>query len=76
MKWIRSKGKYAESAVNKKSGHPDEGYDIVLHGINGSNITCSVKSSISVYKNQMEDILKTFHLASKRSEIISKNTFG
>lgn len=73
IKWFRSRGKYAESAVNKKSGHPDEGYDIILHGRDGNNVTCSVKSSISVYKNKMEDILEIFHLASKRSEIRQVN---
>lgn len=69
IKWIQMHGRFAESAVDKNSGQPDEGHDIILHSKIGYEITCSVKSSLSVLKSKMEDILETFHLSTKKSEI-------
>lgn len=69
IKWIRSQGKFANSDVDKESGRPDKGHDIILHSKNGYNIKCSVKSSLSVYRNQVENILEEFNLSSKRSEV-------
>ena len=69
IKWIQMQGKFAKSAVNKKSGQPDEGHDIILHSKTGNTITCSVKSSLSALKSNMDDILETFRLSTKKSEI-------
>lgn len=73
IKWIQSQGKFAESAVDKTSGKPDDGHDIILHSKNGHNIKCSVKSSLSAHYNRVDDILKQFHLASKKSEVRGVN---
>ena len=69
IKWIQSQGKFAESAVDKTSGRPDDGHDIILHGRDGRSIKCSVKSSLSVHYSKVEDFLQRFHLSSKKSEI-------
>ena len=69
IKWFQSQGKYAESAVDKKSGRPDNGHDIILRSQSGDIIRCSVKSSLSVYYSGVEKIIKTFRLSSKQSEI-------
>lgn len=69
IKWLNNNGKYAVSAVNKKSGKPDLGHDIILKSRNGREITCSVKSSLSALKNTFDDILDTFTIATKSSEI-------
>lgn len=73
IKWIRGNGKFAVSAVDKKSGKPDLGHDIVLKNIEQEEILCSVKSSLSVYKSDVEEILKNFTVASKKSEIRNVN---
>ncbi len=69
IKWLNSNGKYAVSAVDKKSGKPDLGHDIIVKKRSGEEITCSVKSSLSAYKNTFDEILDTFHIATKMSEI-------
>jgi len=69
IKWLQEQGKFARSAVDKGSGRPDSGYDILLRSIDGKAIKCSVKSSLSVFKSSMDDILGGFYLSSKRSEI-------
>lgn len=73
IKWIRGNGKFADSAVDKKSGKPDLGHDIVLKNREQKEILCSVKSSLSVYKSDVEEILNNFTVASKRSEIRKVN---
>lgn len=73
IKWLKQNGKYAVSAVNKKSGKPDLGHDIILKDIYGREIKCSVKSSLSVYKNEIDDILDTFTVATKASELRKVN---
>lgn len=73
IKWLINNGKYAVSAVDKKSGKPDLGHDIILKGRNGNEITCSVKSSLSVFKHSFDDILDTFTIATKLSEIRKVN---
>lgn len=73
IKWLKQNGKYAVSAVNKKSGKPDLGHDIILKDICGREIKCSVKSSLSVYKNEIDDILDTFTVATKASELRKVN---
>lgn len=69
IKWLKQNGKYAVSAVNKSSGKPDSGRDIILRGKHKQEIECSVKSSLSVYKDNINDILDTFTIATKASEL-------
>lgn len=73
IKWFRDHGKFAESAVDKTSGKPDMGHDIILKSIENKEILCSVKSSLSVYKSEMKDILDTFTIATKKSELRQVN---
>ena len=49
IRWIQGQGKFAESAVDKTSGKPDAGHDIIFHSRDGREISCSVKSSLSVH---------------------------
>lgn len=69
IKWLNSNGKYAVSAVDKKSGKPDLGHDIIVKKRDGEEITCSVKSSLSALKSDFDEILDTFTIATKASEI-------
>ena len=69
IKWIQNQGKFAQSAVDKSSGRPDCGHDIILHSQDGNIIKCSVKSSLSALKSNAENIIDTFNLSSKKSEI-------
>lgn len=73
IKWLRSQGVPAESAVDKASERPDSGHDILVKGRQGEVLTCSVKSSISAYHADMDKILDTFSIATKASEICSIN---
>lgn len=73
IKWLRQNGKYAVSAVNKYSGKPDSGRDIILKDKYKREIECSVKSSLSVYKDSIDDILDTFTVATKASELRKVN---
>ena len=73
IKWLKQNGKYAVSAVNKSSGKPDSGRDIILRGKHKQEIECSVKSSLSVYKYNINDILDTFTIATKASELRKVN---
>lgn len=73
IKWLRQNGKYAVSAVNKSSGKPDSGRDLILRDKQKREIECSVKSSMSVYKDNMNDILDTFTIATKASELRKVN---
>ena len=73
IKWIRAQGKFAQSAVDKGSGVPDSGHDIILRANTGRILKCSVKSSLSVRYSEMEQILTQFHLSAKRSEIRDVN---
>ncbi len=73
IKWIRGKGKYAVSAVDKRSGKPDLGHDIILRDKKQKEIVCSVKSSLSACKSHIDEILKSFTIAAKRSEIRQVN---
>lgn len=50
IKWLRQSGKYANSAVNKKSGKPDSGRDIILKDKYGQEIGCSVNFNKSFGK--------------------------
>lgn len=68
IKWLRQNGKYAESAVDKKSGKPDLGHDIWLKDRKGTRIKCSVKSSLSALKSDMDEILANFKIACKKTE--------
>jgi hypothetical protein len=73
IKWLQSNDKSAKSSVDKKSGEPDAGHDlIVVSKKTGREVECSVKSSLSVYKN-LEQIPDEFRLATKRSELKSIN---
>lgn len=69
IKWVQSQGKFAQSAVDKTSGRPDSGRDVLFHSREGRSISCSVKSSLSVHHSNVADMLSQFHLASKQSEI-------
>lgn len=69
IKWLHSNGKYAISAVDKTSGKPDAGHDIIVKAKTGRKTRCSIKSSLSVMKANAEDIISTFQLASKPSEM-------
>lgn len=69
IKWLTSKGKYAVSAVNKDAAAPDLGHDINVRSTSGKSLRCSVKSSLSVYKSNVDDIIHNFTLASKKSEL-------
>ena len=73
IKWLRQNGKYAVSAVNKSSGKPDSGRDLILKDKQKREIECSVKSSLSVYKDNMNDILDNFTIATKASELRKLN---
>lgn len=73
INWLLQNGKYAVSAVNKRSGNPDLGHDIILKDIRGTEIKCSVKSSLSAYKSTIDDILDTFTVATKASELRKVN---
>ena len=73
IKWLKQNGKFAVSAVNKSSGKPDSGRDIILRGKHKQEIECSVKSSLSVYKDNINDILDTFTIATKASELRKVN---
>lgn len=69
IKWLQSNGKTARSSVDKKSGEPDAGHDlIVISNSTTKEVECSVKSSLSVYKD-LDGILNEFRLATKRSEL-------
>lgn len=73
IKWLHAEGKEAVSAVDKTSGRPDPGHDILLTGKKGQTLKCSVKSSISGYHSELDKILDTFSMATKRSEICDIN---
>jgi len=70
--WLHSCGKFAQSSVDKTSGKPDAGHDILIRGLDGRSLTCSVKSSLS-YKLDIRGILDNFKLATKQSEIRDVN---
>lgn len=70
--WLRQNNKFVESAVDKTSDKPDLGHDLWLKKYNGDRIKCSIKSSISALKSP-KDILTTFTIATKESEIRDVN---
>lgn len=72
IKWLNENGKYAVSAVDKNSEKPDAGHDILLKDQYGKSIKGSIKSSLSVFKEEINDILD-FTIASKESEIRDVN---
>lgn len=72
VNWLQSNGKFADRS-DKCFNMPDNGYDIVLHDIRGNIKYCSIKSSLSVYKNNISQIISSFQLSSKKSEISDVN---
>lgn len=68
IKWLRNNNKFAESTVDKNSAMPDAGHDIKVISNAGNEIFASIKSSVSALK-QPNDILSTFKLSTKRSEV-------
>ncbi|MFB6349937.1 hypothetical protein ACFBZI_12020 [Moraxella sp. ZJ142] len=68
LRWFHSNGKYAVSAVDKKSGQADLGHDLQLRHKDGHYIYCSIKSSLSALKD-LQYIVNNFKLATKRSEL-------
>lgn len=69
IKWLRQNGRLAVSAVDKGAMHPDAGHDIWVRDTKNNQRTCSVKSSISVFKTEPEEILDSFTLAITNSEV-------
>ncbi len=73
IKWLQANGKSARSSVDKQSGRPDAGHDIiVISKRTGQEVECSVKSSLSFLKT-LEQIPNEFRLATKRSELKTIN---
>ena len=72
LKWLQDNGKQAVSAVDKSAHVPDAGHDVILRSKSGGDVYCSVKSSLSVFK-QEQDILSEFRLATKQSELRKVN---
>jgi len=72
IKWLKNNGKFAESTVNKGSSSPDKGHDVLVRGLNGRNVFCSVKSSLSALYDTQK-IIEKFKLATKKSELSDIN---
>lgn len=66
--YLHRQGKFAESAVDKNAARPDLGHDIHVRRLDGTQATCSIKSSLS-YKFGVEGILRNFRPAFKPSEL-------
>lgn len=74
LKYFHDHGKYAVSAVDKTSGRPDAGFDLILRCADGGKFfRCSVKTSLSVFKSDPEDIIATFQLGSTPKELSQVN---
>lgn len=74
IEWLLSKNKYAVSAVDKHSEKPDKGFDILLKSKDREReLKCSVKSSLSIYKSNITDILKEFTISTKKIEVTDIN---
>ncbi|WP_024860261.1 hypothetical protein [Ruminococcus flavefaciens] len=69
LKWLISQGINAVSAVDKNSGQPDSGYDIIIYTEKNREVHCSVKSSLSVYKSKIEEILDNFTISTTKKEV-------
>lgn len=65
--YLRARGKFAVSAVDKAAGTPDAGHDVVVRRRDGSAARCSVKSSLS-YRHGLEAIPEQFRPAFNRRE--------
>lgn len=72
LKWLLSQGIKADLAVDKSSGKPDLGYDLIIHG-EKRELYCSVKSSLSVYKSTIDEILDNFTISTTRKEVQDVN---
>jgi hypothetical protein len=69
IKWLQSNGKFVKPDVDKKSGKPDAGHDLIVKKRGTKEeIQCSVKSSLSA-KFDLDKIISDFTLATKRSEL-------
>jgi len=68
LQWLRSNGKRAYSASDKKSEGPDAGHDLIIMDTQDRDLKCSVKSSLS-YKLDVGGILEICRLATKPSEL-------
>lgn len=74
INYMRDNNKFAISSVNKNSGKPDLGHDILVkEKETGSRLTCSIKSSLSALKAEINDIINQFQLASTLSEMCDIN---
>ena len=71
--WLHTSGKYAVSAVDKDSAHPDPGHDIQIMRSGGALKQASVKSSVSGLKSSIGDILDTFTIATTPRELRDVN---
>jgi hypothetical protein len=69
LQWLADNKKNCKSAVDKSALNPDAGHDILLHNPRGEEIQASIKSSISGLKSTPDEILDTFTIATKQSEI-------
>ena len=72
ISWLQQNKKFVKSAVDKTSGKPDLGHDIILRAKDGREIKGSIKSSLSVFK-QPTDIINEFTLATTAREVRDVN---
>jgi hypothetical protein len=72
INWLKTNGKFAESAVDKNSPHPDLGHDINLKTVDDNAIQCSVKSSLSALKG-IASLVDQFTLATTERELRDVN---
>ncbi|SFF13240.1 hypothetical protein [Trichococcus pasteurii] len=72
INWLRENGKYVASAVDKTSTTPDLGHDLILKNHSDEDIRCSIKSSLSAFKD-IDEIISSFTLATTLHEIREVN---
>lgn len=69
LNWLVINGVNARSAVDKSSGKPDGGHDIIIN----DKIKCSVKSSLSYKYSSVPEIIKMYTVATTENEIRDVN---
>lgn len=72
LAYFQQQNRYAVSAVDKNAQQPDAGHDILIRRANGTEATCSVKSSLS-YKLDLPGILSICRPAFRRAEVRDVN---
>ncbi|WP_216327794.1 hypothetical protein [Deinococcus aestuarii] len=68
IKYLRSNGRFAESAVDKMSGRPDLGHDVRFKNESGKDLLCSVKSSNS-HSYGWPNIIDRMHFPFTKDEV-------